>query len=480
MSQQFFCAGGDCTLGRKPQSLVIGPTRRSRAVHVFAFLWCAVLALAGCGGGGGDRPVMGPAIQQFTADRPGYLIGEAAELTPRFTGGTGRIEPGIGAVTSGVAVRTPPLDGPRDYTLIVGSGATQISRVLRLDATYRDTYRVLDQRFVAVGHSATLAGDGSVIVVGGSRALTTLSDAIDRFVPATGRFQQIGTLATGGRDGHAAVALGDGRLLVVGGFAVTGRGAEAELVDETTGTTAPAGQLAFPRLAHAATRLADGLVLVTGGNTVGEGMPLGISASAELWDPATRQFRLLPERMHSPRAGHTATLLADGRVLIAGGFSSAGAAYSMAEIFDPATASFTPVAVQGTEERGSHVAIALADGSVLMLGGESAQTVATARVLRFRADGTGADPALELAQPRTLAAAVLAGDGSVRLFGGETAGGAISASAERYSPAAGGAALTAMPAPRRSPTVTRLADGRLLILGGENGSGPLDTVLLYE
>ena len=87
--------------------------------------------------------------------------------------------------------------------------------------------------------------------------------------------------------------------------------------------------------------------------------------------------------------------------------------------------------------------------------------------------------ALQLALAASTAA-VVAGDGSVRLFGGETAGGVISASAERYSPAAGGAALTAMPAPRRSPTVTRLADGRLLILGGENGVGPLDTVLLYE
>jgi hypothetical protein len=264
MSQQFFCAGGDCVPGRKPQYLLTRPMRRSRAVQVFAFLWCALPALAACGGGGdgpATTPVTGPAIQQFTADRPAYWIGEAAELTPRFTGGPGESSPGSAPSRAAWPSGRRRSTG-RASTRSSWAPAPRRSRACCLWRRPTGTRTgVLGQRFVAVGHSATLAGDGSVIVIGGSRALTTLSDAIDRFVPATGRFQRIGTLATGGRDGHAAVALGDGRLLVVGGFAVTGRGAEAELVDETTGTSSPAGRLAFARLAHTATRLADGRVL---------------------------------------------------------------------------------------------------------------------------------------------------------------------------------------------------------------------------
>ena len=78
----------------------------------------------------------------------------------------------------------------------------------------------------------------------------------------------------------------------------------------------PAGAvMEVERAAHTATRLADGRVLVTGGIRRGE----AALASAEIYDPRTSDFSATGE-MTSPRVGHTATLLRDGRVLIAGGW----------------------------------------------------------------------------------------------------------------------------------------------------------------
>jgi N-acetylneuraminic acid mutarotase len=231
---------------------------------------------------------------------------------------------------------------------------------------------------------------------------------------------------------------------------------------------------------HTATTLPDGRVLVLGGQTSGEGVPLGISRSAEIWDPATNKFRMVSSTMNTPRAGHTATLMGDGRVLIVGGFSTGGG-YNFAEVFNPATETFSIVASPENRERGLHAAALLPDGSLLVMGGETAQAEPLAGVYRFRPD-LSSERVADMLFARTLSPAVVARDGTVFLFGGEIwPGNVTTEKSEAYTPLRGGFPIAGLPQPRIGHTATRLLDGRILIAGGETAAGQLiPTALLYE
>ena len=82
----------------------------ARRRGVAAALALAPFALAGCGGGSDTPSSATPAIAQFSSDRDRYFVGEEAQLTVVYSGGAGRIEPGIGAVPSGATVATRKLD----------------------------------------------------------------------------------------------------------------------------------------------------------------------------------------------------------------------------------------------------------------------------------------------------------------------------------------------------------------------------------
>jgi len=254
----------------------------------------------------------------------------------------------------------------------------------------------------------------------------------------------------------------------------------AEVVDPRSGAASPTGVPRVQRTMHAAVRLADGRVLVVGGHTAGEGAPLGISRSAEIWDPASGQFRLLGATLATPRAGHTATLMPDGRVLIVGGFSTGGG-YNLVEVFDPASESFAVVASAENRERGLHAAVQRPDGSVLIMGGESATAQPLSGVFHFRADLTS-ERVADLLYARTLTTAVGTRDGEVLLFGGEIwPGNVITEKAEGYTALRGGFPIAGLPQPRIGHTATRLRDGRVLIAGGETVGGRLVPVaLVYE
>jgi hypothetical protein len=219
-------------------------------------------------------------------------------------------------------------------------------------------------------------------------------------------------------------------------------GGFAELIDERSGTVAPAGWPVRPRIRHAAVALADGRVLVVGGLQ---------SNSVELWEPQAQRFRLVAARMANAREYPSATLLADGRVLIVGG-DHVGPTQQLAEIFDPATETFAAVASPlNAERRAMHAAHRLPDGRVLVLGGEvrSADDLAPLdSVLVF-------DPAAQalalhgrLDGARSLVRSALLADGQVRLFGGITPGEAAAATASAYGPGSVARALAAMPAGR--------------------------------
>lgn len=196
-------------------------------------------------------------------------------------------------------------------------------------------------------HAAVSAADGSVIVIGGDRGLSTLSDAVDRFDAATRRLTRIGSLASG-RASMAALRLADGRILVTGGMTSLDRPPTAEVIDLQRGSVVDAGRLAQARSGHSMTLLKDGRVLVCGGVA---------RNSAELWDPQSERWRLLPARMHQVRAFHSATLLPDGRVLLVGGDAGERLTHQrFAELWDPASEAFTPLDSGITEQRLLHAA----------------------------------------------------------------------------------------------------------------------------
>src|SRR5713101_83427 len=152
------------------------------------------------------------------------------------------------------------------------------------------------------------------------------------------------------RTEHAATVLTDGRVLITGGRASAGYiVAVSEIFDPATGTSTASAMLTTARVDHTATLLPDGRVLVAGGTSVS-----GSLASAEIFDPSNPAagFQVLSATMGAARARHTATLLNNGTVLIAGG-DDAGTA----EIFDPTTETFSSALLAMAESAEENVSV---------------------------------------------------------------------------------------------------------------------------
>lgn len=238
---------------------------------------------------------------------------------------------------------------------------------------------------------------------------------------------------------------------------------------ERTGASRPQGVLEsapdmrVARAAHTATLLSDGRVLVAGG-FVEKGSPDG----AEVFDPGPGRFYPLPP-MLTTRHSHTATLLPDGRVLIAGGYGTGTTTLSAAEIFDPRTNAFTTTgSLAGA--RADHIAVPLANGRVLIAGGLGPDwTFLSSAELYDPATGR-CTPTGAMTVPRESHAAVLLRDGRVFIVGGHRgrrSGIRLYASAEIYDPSTGRFSPAGeMRIRRHKHDAVLLRDGRVLIHGG--------------
>lgn len=274
---------------------------------------------------------------------------------------------------------------------------------------------------------------------------------------------QIGAMSVE-RAAHQATVLETGQVLVTGGCAGQGCDryhASVELFDPTTQSFQPAPPMSTPRAGHAAASLTDGRVLIVGGWT-GQ----GASASAEVYDPATGQWTVVGE-MIDGRESLMAVPLPDGRVLIAGG-SDGVRDLASAEVFDPGTSTFSSVGPMGTNH---YLATALADGRVLLTGGQRADG-ATLRSAEIYDPAWGTfQPAGEMAVARIKHAAALLADGRVLIIGGSDARGYSDrfASTEIYDPGTG--AFLPGPDLRRGrhklrDAVIALPGGAVLVAGG--------------
>lgn len=218
------------------------------------------------------------------------------------------------------------------------------------------------------GHTATLLKDGRVLIIGGYTTSGTgvaITKSAELYTPSSGAFSRVGDLVFT-RDDFSATLLSDGRVLVMGGGT-----ANAELFDPASTSFSSVGSTSSKWIG-AATLLADNRVLISGETNSDSSVPI----VAEIYDPATGKFEVTG-KMQTMRSAYTATLLPDGTVLIAGGVMPVATAtpglynqipLSSTEIYNPATGSFSPGPTM-REVRLSHTATLLADRRVLFVGG---------------------------------------------------------------------------------------------------------------
>jgi len=328
-----------------------------------------------------------------------------------------------------------------------------------------------DLNFERSFHSATLLPNGKVLIAGGSGGINTTAEIYD---PATGMWTLTGSLNEG-RAHHTDTLLLTGKVLVTGGLVSTGFQASAEIYDPISGDWTSTSPMHTPRYDHKATLLPNGMVLVTGGyspNPDTNYWYVSLS-SVELYDPANGTWTTT-NSMLTTRSTHTATLLPDGRVLVAGGYGDGS--YSTSELYGPDTGVWNPGGFM-FNGHGIGTATILRNGKVLVTGGPDNS------VTLFNPTNTTWTATNSMAYRRYGHTAVLLTNGNVLVAGGvdnEGSFGPISA-VEIFNPATGSwTSNSSLIAKRHAHTATMLPNGTVLIAGGYSNSTPKRTELYVE
>jgi hypothetical protein len=325
-----------------------------------------------------------------------------------------------------------------------------------------------------VGPTATLLPNGEVLIAGGIGPTGTQLVTAELYIPgAVGQGSFTSTGSMGSYHQGAAVLLPSGKVFFPGPSL-------SEFYEPAVdgGIFSPAGRLLIPRIGFTATLLQNGKVLIAGG---GQG-----SVQAELYDPGTDGgigSYALTGSLTTNRVGATATLLNNGRVLVVGG-TSPSSQLSSAELYDPATGTFTQTASLNTA-RSNATATLLSDGKVLIAGGRlDAAQLRSAEVFDPAGDGgvgTFTYARTAMTGNRGAHTATRLSNGTVILIGGYGAGLTAASSSEIYDHDAGSFSNQAfMLSARGNSTATLLNNGTILVAGGSGDSMiPIAAAELY-
>jgi hypothetical protein len=316
-----------------------------------------------------------------------------------------------------------------------------------------EIYDPTSQSFTATGdmttarssHTATLLLSGLVLIAGGSNRSTSLASA-ELYDPAAGTFRATGSMSAA-RIHHTATLLNCGKVLIAGG--INPMSQTAELYDPSTGTFTPTGDLTEPG-ANTATLLPNGKVLIT------RSTEFLSENHADIYDETTGTFTRTGDLLDpTPGLQPAATLLGNGKVLIAGGSLGDLGGSTSAQLYDPEAGVFTSTARMSAGLAWA-VPTLLPDGNVLITGRDDngvqcGLTCPGTAEVYDAVSGTFSQPLV--AQSMETHGATLLRDGTVLLTGGFQCCGVTLATAEIYHP------VTLVPPPA------------LLSLSGD-GAGP--------
>jgi len=324
---------------------------------------------------------------------------------------------------------------------------------------------------------------GTALEVGGRDSSGNALLQAETYDPASNSFAPTAGPMNDPRFGCTATTLQDGTVLIAGGMDnISGHTTDtAEIYDPASGAFSyTKGDMIAPHSFHAAVLLADGKVLVAGGLN-------GTTAltTAELYDPVSETFSATAVPLNSARYDFAAIVLADGRALVAGGAGSS--ALDSAELYDPSSSTFSFTANQMSTGRWAPSAAPLADGNAIVGAGSVSfpAEVPEAGFDLFDASTNTFSPTGALHIARWGSAAVVLPDGAPLILGGiddqGTNNGNYEPSGEIYSPTAGTFTVTGgLNALRIAYASALLPDGRVLIAGGADQTSELETAEVFD
>ena len=327
--------------------------------------------------------------------------------------------------------------------------------------------RTGDMTTARAQHTATLLTTGKVLMTGGTQSggFSGLATA-ELYDPKSGTFTRTGNMATERRM-HTSTLLPDGRVLIAGGYGTAGAALNtAELYDPSSGTFTATGTLLTGRGGHTAILLRSAKVLIIGGYGTNAYPDV---APAEIYDPSSGAFTAAAEYVGRGGCDFCApsVLLTDGTVLFPG--------QHPAQVFDSVADSFTPAGMMKAEQS---AATLLTTGRVLFAGGEDFGRLSSAEL--YDPDTHTFTAVADMGWRRVWHSLTMLPNGDALAAGGETEScsgnacyfaGSV-ATAELYDPSSAAFRPTAdMTAKREIHTATLLADGRVLIAGGDSYGG---------
>jgi hypothetical protein len=251
----------------------------------------------------------------------------------------------------------------------------------------------------------------------------------------------------------------------------------------TSGIVTATGDPLTPRFHQTAVLLADNRVLIAGGMRANR----AVEASAELYDPVSGHFSPVAS-MNTPRVGAASAMLPGGNVLIAGGSSDSESCLDTAEIYDARTRTFRPTGAMVTPRCGA-LGFALRNGKVLVVGGSRTSDGGQQASAELFDPTTGKFfPTGSMRVARSSFAGTALSDGRILVMGGWSSGTypqrTVEASAEIYDPASGRFMPTgSMTARRYKMGAVRLANGRVFVAGGSDNrewQGLLSSTEIYD
>jgi hypothetical protein len=340
----------------------------------------------------------------------------------------------------------------------------------------------------------TTLRDGRILIVGGQVANGAYggqaTSEVQIFDPATGKFSVTASLGIA-RAGHTATLLPDGKVLVVGGYPEQmGTSLNtAEIFDPASATWHAAASMSHARTGHAAVLLQTGKVLVVGGGPGRIGISPGGAVPAqlapEMYDPATDSWTTAAMPSLDRPVRPTATLLHDGRVLVVGGmymWQSPDANIERSEIYDPVTNTWSAVPADARSgARQDQSATLLSDGRVLIAGGMRELVPIAAASLYDPASNSWIELP-NMTEARCGQGAVMLSTGNVLLAGSGCGWSEQSAGVEEYDPASyRWFAVAPLAEPVGFTQVLEVGAGRVLEVGGTSPAGaPTGDVELFS